>query len=85
MELITATMDPGGTQYAEGYRIPAYFGKRLMTIVKRTGDDRIRLLWYSYPDHKEVMSWPENTRLQEIMDYISNLPAKRDSMAFTLP
>jgi hypothetical protein len=85
MELITATMDPGGTQYAEGYKIPAYFGKRLMTLVKRTGDDRIRLLWYSYPDHREVMNWPKDTKLQEIMDFIANLPEKRDMAAFQLP
>ena len=85
MKLTPKLADPSGNLYAESWYLPAYWDHRLLSLVKRAGDDRVRLFWDKYPTNKEMMSWPDTTPINEIMDFIANLPEKRESTAFTLP
>jgi hypothetical protein len=85
MKLTTKEIDPGGNLYAESWYLPAYWDHRLLSLVKRAGDDRVRLFWDKYPTNKEMMSWPDTTPINEIMDFIANLPEKRDMADFMLP
>lgn len=85
MKLTTKEIDTGGKLYAAGWVIDIQHEKRMLQIVKKVGDNYISLYWYSYPENKKIMSWDHDVELTEIMDFIANLPEKRDLAEFKLP
>ena len=85
MKLRTAEMDPGGNLYAASYTIDIHWEKRMLQLVRPVAGNEVHLYWYSYPENKKIMTWDQDESMQEIMDYIANLPEKRDMADFTLP
>ena len=67
------------------WRVELKWGKRMLHLVRPETGNEVHLYWYSYPENKLIMSWDKDTSIQEIMDFIVNLPEKRESTAFTLP
>ena len=76
MKLITKEIDPGGNLYAAKWRVELNWGKRMLQLVKEETGNTVHLYWYSYPENKLIMSWDQDTSIQEIMNFISNLPEK---------
>jgi hypothetical protein len=85
MKLVTKETDQGGNLYAAEWVIDIHWEKRLLQIVKKLGDNHISLMWYSFPSNKEIMFWDHDVELSEIMDFVANLPEKRDLAEFKLP
>lgn len=85
MKLTTKEIDPGGNLYAAKWVIDVHWEKRLLQIVRPETGNEVHLYWYSYPENKKIMSWDQDTSIQEIMNFIANLPEKRNMAEFKLP
>lgn len=85
MKLETKEIDPGGNLYAAKWRVELNWDKRMLQLVRPETGNEVHLYWYSYPDARIVKTWDQDTSIQEIMNFIANLPEKRESAAFTLP
>ena len=85
MKLTTKEIDPGGKLYAAKWWVELFWEKRMLQLVKPETGNEVHLYWYSYTDAKIIMSWDQDTPIQEIMDFIANLPEKRDMAEFKLP
>jgi len=85
MKLVAKEIDPDGNLYAAKWRVELNWDKRMLQLVRPETGNEVHLYWYSYPENKLVMSWDQDTPIQEIMDFIANLPEKRDMAEFKLP
>ena len=85
MKLTTSVADPGRNLYAESWVIDIHWERRMLQIVRPETGNEVHLYWYSYPENKKIMSWDQDISIQEIMDFIANLPEKRDMAEFKLP